>query len=228
MKKALRVCVGLVVVTLVAIIGLLVWPTPTTQQFKAGDYKYALDFSVELDDDIPVMSQRTGYTCGIVSMALLRTFLGVETDEDDLQAELGVTDRGTGFIPKDYLPYVNRTLEQTPFSIVQLNPTSEAEILNVITESLMDRRPVVIFYSAIDDWNKPNWNTHYALVYGLDMNTQTIKISNPYGYLQTLTFEDLFDGLSFASYEDEPLGFLLGRKVRTIAPNNLFIITQDR
>jgi len=227
MKKVLRVCIGVVVVATAVVVGLLVWPTPTTQPFTADDYKYDLSISVEIEGDIPVMSQRTGYTCGIVSMALLRTFLGAETDEDDLQAELGVTNRGTGFIPKDYLPYVNRTLEPTQYSVTLLNPTSQAEILNIITESLMDGRPVVIFYSAVDDWNKPHWNTHYAMVYGIDMRAKTVQISNPYGYLQSLTFTELFDGLSFASYEDEPLGFLLGRKVGTIAPNNLFILKQN-
>ena len=110
------------------------------------------------------------------------------------------------------------------YSVSMLNPTSQAEILNVVTESLLNRLPVIFFYSAIDDWNKPNYNTHYGVIYGLDMSKQIVKISNPYGYLEELTFTELFEGLSFQSFESEPLLFHLGRVVGYIKPNNIFLL----
>ena len=110
------------------------------------------------------------------------------------------------------------------YSVSLLNPTSQTEILNIITESLENGLPVIFFYSAPDDWNKPKYNTHYGVIFGIDMSKQTVKISNPYGYLEELSFTELFEGMSFQSYESEPFLFHLGRIFGYVKSNNIFVL----
>ena len=206
------------------LLSIIILPLHTTKVFNADDYNFALDFYIELDDDIPVMSQATNFTCFAVSMAIVRNYFDWETTEESLLRELDMLKMTEGILPNEYLPYANKAFNPLSLSVSMLNPASQAEILSIVTESLVNGLPVLFFYSAVDDWNKPNYNTHYGVIYGIDMSRQIIKISNPYGYLEELSFTELFEGLSFQSFESEPLLFRLGRIVGYIKPNNLFIL----
>jgi len=221
-----RKCIVASAITLVILLflSIIILPFNMTKTFNADDYYFALDFCIELDDDIPVMSQTTNFTCFAVSMAIVRNYFNFETTEESLLRELDILNLKEGLLPIDYLSYANKAFSPLSFSVSMLNPKSQAEILNIVTESLVNGLPVVFFYSAIDDWFKPKYNTHYGVIYGIDMSKQTVKISNPYGYLEELSFEELFEGLSFQSYESEPLLFHFGRMAGYIKPNNLFVL----
>ena len=130
-------------------------------------------------------------------------------------------------LPGEYLSYANMALNPIGCSVSLLNPQSEAEILNIITASLTDGLPVAFFYSAVDDWNKPHYNTHYGIIYGIDIEQKIVKLSNPYGYLDELSFEELFAGLTFQNYESEPFTHLMSRKVGYIKSNNIFVLKED-
>ena len=185
------------------------------------------EYAVQLDD-FPVMAQETAYTCNIVSMAIVMNYLGGTKTERDLRHELALQDHSTGMLPSEYLDYANQAFESLSLSATLVNPTSQAEILNVISQSLENEMPVVILYSAPDDWNKPHYNTHYSVIYGIDMNAKTVKISNPYGYSQDITFPELFEGLEYSNYVAEPFLFRLRRRVGMIDVNNIFIFRESK
>ena len=222
-KKRKRILTSAITLVILLILAIIILPFNTTKSFDADDYNFALDFYVELDD-IPVMSQATNFTCFAVSMAIVRNFFNLETTEESLLSELDMLGLTAGILPREYLPYANRAFSPMSYSVSMVNPTSQAEILNVVTESLVNGLPVIFFYSAIDDWNKPNYNTHYGVIYGIDMSKEIIQISNPYGYLEELSFTELFEGLSFQSFESEPLLFHLGRTIGYIKPNSIFLL----
>ena len=222
-RKILRTSIIATVLVVFFLLVMFFAPLSTTKAFDASEYNYDLKYTAELDG-MSVMSQRTEYTCFVVSMAIVRNYLGLETTEDGLRNELNVMDRNEGMMPGEYTSYFNKALEPLSYSASLVNPKSQAEILNVIIQSLMNGLPVVFLYSAMDDWNKPNYNTHYGVIYGIDMRKEIIKISNPYGYLQEIAFADMFEGLSFQSYESEPFMFRLGRKTGIIKENNLFVL----
>lgn len=223
-KKIKRVAI-IVIIAFVLILFLLflILPINTTKKFDINEYKYDAALSIELDN-VPIYAQQTGYTCYAVSMVITKNFLGMETNEEEFIAELGLQDRSQGMIPREYLPFAEEALATLPYSITLHNPKSETEILNMITSSLIDGIPVIFFYSAVDDWNKPSYNTHYGVIYGIDMENKIVKSSNPYGYLDELSFVDFFKGLSFESYEAEPAIHRIGRITGYIKNNNIFLL----
>jgi len=227
MSKRKRRCriYGIAFCVLILIVLFTLLPFNTTKTFDASDYNYTLDYSIELDD-IRVFSQETNHTCYAVSMVILNNYLGVETTEQELIEKLKLQDRGKGMLPSEYLFYANKIFNTANHSVSLLNPKSEAEILNIITASLIDGLPIVFFYATADDWNKPHYNTHYSVIYGIDMEEKIVKLSNPYGFFEELSFEELFNGLTFQTYKSEPFTHLLGRKVGYIKNNNLFVLEE--
>ncbi len=211
----------------VLLLAMLFMPFEETAAFNADDYHYGMAYSKQLPH-IPVLSQETGYTCYAVSMAIVKTYLGAETTEQDLRSELALSERTGGMLPNAYLDYAGKAFQPLNCSVALVNPTSETEILNAISASLELSLPAVIFYSAKDDWNEPHYNTHYAVVYGIDMKNEVVSISNPYGYLEQLSFAELFDGLDFVSYKAEPLLFRLGRRFGVIKKNSIILFEKVR
>ena len=222
-KKERRIGIGIIALILLFSSILIFLPFDTTKGFDANDYRFASDYYTELAD-IPIMSQDTNFTCFVVSMAIVRNYFDLETSENSLLSDLDMLNLNEGILPREYISYVNQALAPLSYSVYLINPTSQTEILNIITESLENGLPVIFFYSASDDWNKPKYNTHYGVIYGIDMSKQTVKISNPYGYLEELSFTELFEGLSFQSYESEPFLFRLGRIFGYVKSNNIFVL----
>ena len=197
-------------------------PFGKTEVFNSDEYTHDMNYCKELDS-IPVMSQETGYTCYVVSMAIVKTYLGQAVTEYDLKCELNLLERTTGMLPREYLSYANEVFNPLSYSVSLVNPTSQTQILNIISDSLENNLPVIIFYSAADDWNKPNYNTHYGVIYGIDMRSEKVLLSNPYGYLEELSFTELFSGLDFSGYQSEPFLFRIGRKLGMVKENSMFI-----
>lgn len=166
MKRAMTAITLTIGLTLILSFSIL--PIDTTKQFDISEYSYEADFSVELEH-MPVVAQQTGYTCYAVSMVIVRTYLGLETTENSLLTDFGLQDRGSGMIPREYLPLAQEALGALSYSITLSNAKSETEILNLITGSLTEGLPVIIYYSTLDDWNKPRYYTHYGVIYGVDM-----------------------------------------------------------
>lgn len=221
MKLALPIVLTSAIILVVLL--LLFVPLSSTKIFDANEYNYSLSYSKELDN-IPVISQKTAYTCYAVSMSIVEVYLGFDVTEQDLLNELGFQDRKEGLLPAEYLSNAKKVFDPLSYSISLLNPKSEAEILNIITASLMNDLPVIIFYASEDEWNRPKYNTHYSVIYGIDMERETIKLSNPYGYLQELSFAELYDGLDYESYVSQPFTFRLGRIAGVIHENNIFVL----
>lgn len=201
-------------------------PTPATEPFIKDDYHYSLIYSKELED-IAVMKQKTAYTCGVASIAILDNYLGGKTTEVTLSQRLKLLDRRQGMLPTTYLSYANKALKPLGYSISLENPTSQTEIINSISSSLENHLPVTIFYATEDDWDKSHQNTHYAVIYGINMEKGQISLSNPYGYKEQITFNELFRSLEFTNYQEPPFTFRLGRKMGALHTNNLFILKKE-
>lgn len=223
MSKRIKRVIIAVVLALVLSLSFSILPVNTTRKFDINEYGYGANFFVELEN-VPVYTQQAGHTCFAVSSAIARTFLGLETSENELIAEFGLQDRSVGMLPREYLPFAQEAFRACSYSVKLYNPGSETEILNMITGSLTDGLPVIFYYSVMDDWNKPSYNTHYGVLYGVDVKKRIVKLSNPYGYLDEMSFTDFFEGLAFENYKNEPYMHRLGRVIGYIKSNNLFLL----
>lgn len=98
-------------------------------------------------------------------MAIVKEYLGFETNEYAVREELDLLNHTGGMLPKEYVEYANRLFAPLAYLVSLKNPTTQTEILNIISASLEKDLPLVVLYSAEDDWNLPNYNTHYAIIY---------------------------------------------------------------
>jgi hypothetical protein len=216
------------VATVCAIVGLvsavtLGLRTPPTAEFSPDDFQYGVNYRAELAN-IPTVAQETDHTCYAAALVIVKNYLGAATTEDELLSQLGLSDRAQGMLPNEFATYASKALEPMNVSVTQAHPDSPAEALNLIADSLEQGFPTIVFYAAEDDWHRPHFNTHYAVVYGLDLANQELKLSNPYGYVETLSFAEFFAGLDFSNYQDEPFGFRLARLVGMVDTNTVFIL----
>lgn len=220
-----RVGIGVTLFVSALLIGLAtiyLAPTSKTVPFTADGYVYGLSYAKELTG-VPVIAQQTPYTCNVVSMAIVQNYFGTDADELSIRVELGILNRTSGMLPDDYVKFANQTFNPLGISMSRQNPTSQTDILNIISTSLADNLPVVIFYSTVNEWDPPNYDTHYAVIYGIDMATSQVKISNPYGHLETMSFTQLFAALDFSNYHHQPFAFRLASTAGLVKPNNLFV-----
>jgi hypothetical protein len=175
-------------------------------------------------EGISVLKQKYSYSCNLTAIAIVKRYIGYKVDENSIRKYLKIEDRKKGMLPYEFQKFGNEALSDTPYIMVQKNFNSQNLIIEEIKSSLESKLPVVMYYSTINDWDRPNFDTHYSVIYGLRTQSKTIFTSNSYGYLQELSFDEFFAGLSYQNYQREPLPHQIARLVKIIKPNNLFFL----
>lgn len=206
-------------------LSLTLWGVSKTKQAAYADenHAYGNNYSKTLEN-MPVVAQETAYTCGPASMVVVHTYLGQAITENAVRQAIGTADKEGGMLAKKYAAYSNQLYAPLGYSLAQKNPKSKAEIINTIGDSLADDLPVVLLFSTENAWNKPQYDTHYSVIYGLDTGKQTVQIVNVYGYAEELTFDELYAGLNFSNFPQKPLSLRLGIFAGAVQENTLFIL----
>lgn len=113
-------------------------------------------------------------------------------------------------------------LGETGYRVRHRVNLSEAEFLEQVAVQLRQGLPVPIYFSTLNPWNEPNYDTHYSVIIGLRAQAKTVVIANAYGYLEELPLTDLLSATNFANFRGMPLDFRLGLFFGVINQNNLF------
>jgi len=187
-------------------------------------YSNQMDYEKKLNG-ISVLKQEYAYSCNLTALAIVKSSLGYSVNEESIRKYLSLEDRKRGMLPHEFVIYGNKALADTNYVLVQKNYNFRGEILDQIISSLELNLPIVMYYSTINDWDRPNYDTHYSVIYGINYPRKIVIISNSYGYIQELAFDEFFDGLSYRNYKNEPLLHQIARLVKIIRPNNLFFLT---
>jgi uncharacterized protein YvpB len=174
--------------------------------------------------EFPTVTQQTNHTCWAASLVAVSRYLGNHVTENELVSGLGYQSRNQGFLPNSFTSVAYATLNPMGYEVSQVNPASKSEILNAITVSLQSGMPVIIYYSTLKEWQPPNFDTHYSVIFGIDTASEIVRVSNPYGYQEDMPFSDLFDKLAFRNYGREPFGHRFARTIGLVSANNLFIL----
>jgi hypothetical protein len=173
-------------------------------------------------------TQHYPYSCSLAAMSVVGQYLAAATDEDVIRKELRLENRNKGMLPGEFLEYSNELFNKYGYRVSLENKKTPDEIFKAIIASLERRLPVIMYYSTINAWDRKNYDTHYSVIYGVNTVARTVKVSNAYGFLEELTFEEFLAGLNFSNYNGEPFVHVLGRVFGIIGKNNLFIITKER
>jgi len=149
---------------------------------------------------ISIKTQPNAYTCGITTVTVVSNYFnGTDFEVNDLIKKY---DASNGSAVSDMKKWLTGELPEN-IIVHKANETNEEMIKN-IHASLNDNNPVVIFFGSPNPYDKPYYDFHGSVVYGIDLDNQTITIANSYGYREETSFVDFLNRMSYTEIDNYP------------------------
>jgi len=151
-------------------------------------------------NDISIKTQPDAYTCGITSVAVMSNYFnGTDYEATDLISKYNASNGSTVDDMKKWLQ------GELPGKIIvyESNGTNEDMIRN-IHASLYNNNPVVILFGSPNPYNEPYYDFHGSVVYGINLDSQTIIIANSYGYREETSLADFLNRMLYTELEKYP------------------------
>ena len=181
-----------------------------------SDYSYLKNddsYKTKIDiDGIDLVTQHV--SCGYASIEMMSSYYGHKVTEDDLDAKNSSisTSSSSGFLNE-----INMSIPDKSFVMRQY--LKYDSMLKEIYESLNKNNPVVLEWAAeFED----EWTLHFSVIGGLDFQNNSVKIYNPYGYIENITIDEFLDRSSFNSYKNMPLFLNFGFAFGAFHKNTIF------
>lgn len=182
------------------------------------------DEAIELKD-FPIHRQLHSYSCGPTTMSMVYSYLEEPVSEEELSKELNLENRKKGMLPNTFLKYIRLSLKN--YDVELANNISDIAVLKLIYNQLERGIPVPAYFSTVNDWDKPNYDTHYSTVIGIDMKNNKIIIANAYGFREEVKIKDFLDSLKYENYDKKPIYLTLSTFFGIIKKNNIYIINKQ-
>lgn len=190
----------------------------------SGNLQTYQDFERVILQNFPIRRQQYPYSCGPTTISMVYSYLESPKSEQEIEEDNGLTDRENGMLPSIFQGYLSSSLPS--YNVVLTNDITDAEVLKLVYEQISNGLPVPIYFSTINEWDIPNYDTHYSVITGIDMHNRTVFISNAYGYDEEISFEELFNRLKYYNYKNKPIFFSLAQTLQIIKQNNLYILAK--
>jgi len=107
--------------------------------------------------------------------------------------------------------------------IFEINIKDE-DMIRDIHASLNNNNPVLIFFGAQNPFNKPFYDFHASVVYGIDLDNKTITIANTYGYIEKTSLVDFLNRMSFIEIDKYPLVQQVSLIRKSMDKNSYFLV----
>lgn len=157
-------------------------------------------------------------SCGYAVIQMFSAWDGGNITEQSLFDRYGKVVTSTG---KSFCNEFNKQFPEYRTKIYKYLKNSE--LIDKVYKSLADGIPVPFEWAA--KYNG-EWTLHYSLVIGMDIPNDTVKIANPYGYIENLSVKDFLDRTSFRAYEKMPFYYQLAFAFGIFEKNTIFIATK--
>ncbi len=95
-----------------------------------------------------------------------------------------------------------------------------SRLIEKVYDSLAEGIPVPFEWAAK---YKDGWTLHYSLVIGMDIPDDTVKIANPYGYIENLSLKEFLDRTSFNAFKNMPFLYRMAFALGIFEKNTVFI-----
>ena len=177
------------------------------------DEKYGAAVEV---DNVEVITQKV--SCGYAVIEMFSAWNGGSITEQSLYGEYGKVVTSTG---KSFCKEFNKQFPDYETKIYKYLKNSE--LIEKVYDSLADGIPVPFEWAAKYEGE---WTLHYSLVIGMDIPNDTVKVANPYGYIENLSVKDFLDRTSFKAYEKMPFYYRLAFAFGIFEKNTVFIATK--
>jgi predicted double-glycine peptidase len=179
--------------------------------------------SIELEN-FPVYGQLYSYSCGPTTISMVYSYLEKPKSEKDLLRELDLENRKKGMLPKTFLKYIRQSLKG--YSVNLENNITDSQVLTLIYSQLEKGIPVPVYFSTINHWDKPNYDTHFSVVTGIDIREEKVIIANAYGFREKVNIKDFLDSMKYENYKKKPLYLAFSVFFEIIKKNNIYLISQ--
>jgi hypothetical protein len=178
--------------------------------------KYKKAVSVE---GIEVIKQKV--SCGYACIELLARWQGQNITEASLLEQNN--NKITTAVGKGFLKELNKQLPE--LHAVRYTNLLNTELIDKVYDQLAAGKPVPFELSALNPDNEtPEWTLHYAIITGLDLSSDEVTISNPYGNQDTYIIDDFLKATRFDSYEDMPFYFKFGFAAGLFHKNTIYVL----
>ena len=180
-----------------------------------NDYKYLISENKMVEaiiEDVPLVKQEI--SCGYAIIDMLSAYYGNHVSEEDLYEANNhkITTSST----KGFVEEISKTLNKSCTALTYLK---NDELLTSINNSLKAGNPVAIEWAAKLD---NEWTLHWSVVTGMDNNH--IYINNPYGYKESLSYEEFISRMDFSAYDNMSIWFKFGFAFGLFSKNTIIVI----
>ncbi len=163
-------------------------------------------------ENVPMVKQ--DISCGYAIIEMLSAYYGNPVTESDLYQQNGQsvsTSSTAGFVRE-----INRTIPGKDY--VSKEYMASDEMLLEINRSLLAGDPVAVEWAAKLDGE---WTLHWSVVTGMDQ--AHVYISNPYGYTETISYEEFISRTTFRAFDPMPLGYYFGFAYGLFSKNTIIV-----
>ena len=175
--------------------------------------------AIELNNVSVKAHSEDGY-CGISSVAIMSNYYNNTNYEVNDLINKCNANKGASY--DDIKKWLQ--LELPGKNIVFESNVDNEEMIRSIHNSLNNDNPVLIFFGAQNPFNKPFYDFHASVVYGIDLDNETITIANTYGYIEKTSLVDFLNRMSFTEIDKYPLFQQVSLLRENMDKNSYFLV----
>lgn len=160
-----------------------------------NSYKYLAEMEEykekQFVDEVKLVKQEI--SCGYATIEMLSSYYGEKITEEELSSKNDgaiTTSTTSGFLKE-----VNKSISTKEFC-VKKNLKNDV-FLKYTYESLKNNNPVAFEWAAK---HENEWTLHFSIITSLDIRNNEVNVNNPYGYIETLTIDDLLYRTSMRAF----------------------------
>ena len=175
-------------------------------------------------ENFPVYEQAYANSCGPTTISMVYSYLVEPISEQELADQLDLALGQSGMLPAQFSDRLQSALGGHGYRVEHQVNSTDAAFLEQTYRQLEHGIPVPIYFSTLNAWDKPNYDTHYSVITGMRPQKHEVIIANAYGFVEEMPISDLLAALKYNNFHNAPIVFRLGLFTGVINLNNLFII----
>jgi hypothetical protein len=170
-------------------------------------------------NNISVLAQPDATSCGITTVAVASNYFNNTSYTINDYIKKYAIGSSSGGNMTDWLQH-----EMPNKTVTYKDGVTAGELIRDIHVSLSNGNPVVIMFGAENPYNEPYYDFHASVVYGLNLNNESIIIANSYGYSEEISLIDFLNKMSYTEISKYPLFQKIS--IRFFQPKNAYFLVE--
>ena len=175
--------------------------------------------------------QETPVSCGPASAKMALQILGIEVPEAELRRRMrtnSLVGTPTGFLRRGY----QACLQNSGMSLRVRVLSGSSVTSRTLVESLERGRPVIACFLTENHFRPGTMVGHYSVIYGIDVDANTIRLANTFGSKDTVELERFWEMTEFDLTDGyipffQKLLMRLGKLFRMVVPRTIVVLEDE-